>query len=49
LGKTTPVPVFAGFYHRPRSVADLVDFVVAKVLARLGIEHDLRVAWPKGG
>jgi 4-hydroxy-3-polyprenylbenzoate decarboxylase len=43
------VPAMPGFYHRPRSVADLVDFVVAKVLGRLGIEHDLRVAWPKGG
>ena len=42
------VPAMPAFYHRPRSVADLVDFVVAKVLSRLGIEHDLRVAWPKG-
>ena len=43
------IPAMPGFYHRPRSVADLVDFVVGKVLSRLGIEHDLRVAWPKGG
>ena len=43
------IPAMPGFYHRPRSVADLVDFVVAKVLGHLGIEHDLRVAWPKGG
>ncbi|MGB2938365.1 MAG: UbiX family flavin prenyltransferase [Phycisphaerae bacterium] len=40
------VPAMPGFYHRPQSVADLVDFVVAKVLARLGIEHGLKVRWP---
>jgi len=34
------------FYHRPRGIADLVDFVVAKVLSRLGIEHGLNVRWP---
>ena len=39
-------PAMPGFYHRPRSVADLVDFVVGKVLSRLGIEHDLDVRWP---
>jgi 4-hydroxy-3-polyprenylbenzoate decarboxylase len=40
------MPAAPGFYHHPRSVADLVDFVVAKVLDRLGIEHDLAVRWP---
>jgi 3-polyprenyl-4-hydroxybenzoate decarboxylase len=30
-------------------VADLVDFVVAKVLDRLGIAHDLAVRWPGAG
>jgi len=40
------MPAAPGFYHQPRSVADLVDFVVAKVLDRLGIAHDLAVRWP---
>jgi len=40
------MPAAPAFYHRPRSVADLVDFVVAKVLDRLGIAHDLAVRWP---
>jgi len=39
------MPAMPAFYHRPQSVADLVDFVVAKVLGRLGIEHDLDVRW----
>jgi 4-hydroxy-3-polyprenylbenzoate decarboxylase len=40
------MPAMPGFYHHPKSVADLVDFVVAKVLGRLGIAHDLAVRWP---
>jgi 4-hydroxy-3-polyprenylbenzoate decarboxylase len=40
------MPAMPGFYHRPRTVADLVDFVVAKVLDRLGIAHELAVRWP---
>jgi flavin prenyltransferase len=43
------LPAMPGFYHRPRTVADLVDFVVAKVLDRLGIAHTLAVRWPGGG
>jgi len=39
-------PAMPAFYHRPESVQDLVDFVVAKVLGRLGIEHGLDTAWP---
>jgi 4-hydroxy-3-polyprenylbenzoate decarboxylase len=39
-------PAMPAFYHRPATVADLVDFVVAKVLDRLGIAHDLETAWP---
>ncbi|MFO8013446.1 MAG: UbiX family flavin prenyltransferase [Phycisphaerae bacterium] len=40
------MPAMPAFYHRPETVADLVDFVVAKVLDRLGIPHDLATAWP---
>jgi len=40
------MPAAPAFYHHPRSVADLVDFVVAKVLDRLGIAHELAVRWP---
>jgi len=43
------MPAMPGFYHRPRSVADLVDFVVAKALDRLGIAHGLAVGWPGAG
>ena len=35
------LPASPGFYHRPSSVAELVDFVVARVLDQLGVEHTL--------
>jgi 4-hydroxy-3-polyprenylbenzoate decarboxylase len=34
-----------GFYHRPQSVGDLVDFVVARCLDQLGLEHTLSGRW----
>jgi len=34
-----------GFYHRPREVGELVDFVVARILDRLDVEHDLVARW----
>lgn len=45
------LPASPGFYHHPRSLDDLVDFVVAKVLDRLGIAQDLVASWDqlKGG
>lgn len=39
------LPANPGFYHRPRSVDDLVDFVVARILDQLGIEHTLLPRW----
>ena len=34
-----------GFYHSPRSVQDLVDFVVARALDQLGVENTLVERW----
>lgn len=42
------MPAAPGFYHRPRSVGDLVDFIVARVLDHLGVEHDLVARWSGG-
>jgi flavin prenyltransferase len=39
------LPPNPGFYHQPRSVDDLVDFVVAKILDQLGVEHQLVERW----
>jgi 4-hydroxy-3-polyprenylbenzoate decarboxylase len=34
-----------GFYHQPESIDDLVDFVVARCLDQLGVEHALSRRW----
>ena len=39
------LPPSPGFYLKPTSVDDLVDFVVARILDRLGIEHELTRRW----
>lgn len=39
------IPAMPGFYHRPSRVDELVDFVVARVLDHLGLEHSLGRRW----
>ncbi|MFL5574769.1 MAG: UbiX family flavin prenyltransferase [Gemmatimonadaceae bacterium] len=39
------LPAAPGFYHRPQSVGDLVDFVVARVLDHLAVPHQLSRRW----
>lgn len=39
------LPAMPGFYHRPASVAQLVDFVVGKILDRLSLRHQLVPRW----
>ena len=39
------MPASPGFYHRPRGIDDLVDFVVARVLDHLGVAHTLVARW----
>jgi 4-hydroxy-3-polyprenylbenzoate decarboxylase len=39
------LPANPGFYHGPKRVEDLVDFIVARILDQLGIKHDLMRRW----
>ena len=39
------IPASPGFYHKPSSVDDLVDFIVARILSQLGIEQSLLKKW----
>jgi len=39
------LPASPGFYHRPTQIADLVDFVVARVLDHLGVAHAIGRRW----
>ncbi|MEW6120710.1 MAG: flavin prenyltransferase UbiX [Pseudomonadota bacterium] len=41
------LPANPGFYHHPASVEALVDFVVARILDQLGIQHALMARWGK--
>ncbi len=39
------VPASPGFYQRPQTVAEMVDFIVARLLAQLGFEQTLLPRW----
>lgn len=39
------LPPTPGFYHKPETINDLVDFVVARILDHLLIEQDLIKPW----
>ncbi|MDT8896122.1 flavin prenyltransferase UbiX [Halomonas sp. I1] len=39
------MPAAPGFYHRPRDVEDMIDFIVARILNQLGITHRLMPRW----
>ncbi|MDM7859162.1 flavin prenyltransferase UbiX [Alteromonas sp. ASW11-36] len=41
----TIMPAAPGFYHQPKTIDDLVDFVVARILDHLGIEQGLVNRW----
>jgi len=39
------LPACPGFYHSPKKIGDLVDYIVAKTLNVAGVKHDLRIKW----
>jgi len=39
------IPPSPGFYHRPQTIDDLVDTVVARILDHLGFTHDVSPRW----
>jgi flavin prenyltransferase len=42
------LPPMPAFYHRPQTIADLVDQTVGKVLDQFDIDHDLYQRWQGG-
>jgi 4-hydroxy-3-polyprenylbenzoate decarboxylase len=44
----TILPAAPGFYHRPQTIDDLVDFLVARILDHLGVEHGVGKRWRSG-
>lgn len=41
----TILPAMPAYYHKPKAISDLVDFVVGKVLDALNVEHELYRRW----
>lgn len=42
------MPASPGFYHGPESIGDLVDFIVARVLDHMGVQHEIGYRWSGG-
>jgi len=41
----TVIPAAPGFYHKPKTVQDLVDFVVQRVLDHMGLDIEVAPRW----
>lgn len=39
------LPAMPGWYHGVRTIGDLIDFIVARILDQVGIEHALMRRW----
>lgn len=44
-GGAVILPAMPGFYHKPTSVDDIVDFIVARVCDQIGVDHNLQKRW----
>ena len=42
------LPAMPGWYHGVESLQDLIDFIVARLLDQLGLEHQLMQRWGSG-
>lgn len=42
------LPAAPGWYHRPRTLGDLIDFVVGRICDQLGVGNDLIRRWGVG-
>jgi 4-hydroxy-3-polyprenylbenzoate decarboxylase len=42
------LPAIPAFYHNPKSIEDLVNYVVGKILDQLGVKHTLFKPWNGG-
>jgi 4-hydroxy-3-polyprenylbenzoate decarboxylase len=45
LAGATVMPAAPGFYHRPTTIDEIVDFIVARALDHLGVANSLAPRW----
>lgn len=45
LAGAVVLPASPAFYGKPEKVDDLIDFIVARVLDQIGVEHELSKRW----
>ncbi len=41
----TIMPAAPGFYHQPRQIDELIDFMVARLMDHLGLDHQVGQRW----
>jgi 4-hydroxy-3-polyprenylbenzoate decarboxylase len=42
------LPASPGFYHRPRTIDDLIDFVAGRILSHFDVDHRIGPRWQSG-
>ena len=45
----TVMPAMPGFYNQPKSISDLIDMVVSRILDHLGVENRIAKRWQGEG
>ena len=45
----TIMPAMPGLYHQPKTIADMIDFIVARICDHLHVPHKLMQRWGESG